>query len=140
MTKLLIFCLISQFSAASELGFFELIVKDQKRAQTFYSRVLGWKFQDAGSKDFVLVTNAGIDGALLSTGQTIKRGESVKMFFKSTNLAVDLEKVAKEGGREQISPTETGGDTWIAEFTDPDGNWIGLICKKPNSCTSTNVK
>jgi predicted enzyme related to lactoylglutathione lyase len=120
---------------AGEVGFFEITVRNQAQAQVFYAEALGWKFQDIGAKDFTLVTNAGIKGALLSTTDKIGRGSSVKLFFKSRNLSSDLAKIKKAGGAVEIEPTEEGS-SWIAEFKDPDGNWIGLICENGDACNS----
>jgi len=119
---------------AGELGFFEIIVRNQKQTQSFYSNTLGWKFQDMGAKDFALISNAGAKGALLSTTEKMNHGSSVKIFFKSQNLSDDLAKIRKAGGSVEIEPTDTGGGTWIAEFKDPDGNWIGLICEGNDLC------
>lgn len=134
----LLFLFISTLSfqaSAGEVGFLELIVRDQRQAQDFYSQALGWKFQDVGAKDFFLITNAGIKGALLSTAEDIKRGSSVKIFFKSQQLAADLARIKKAGGSIEIEPRDVG-DSWIAEFRDPAGNWLGLICDKTNACVA----
>lgn len=112
--------------------FFEIIVSNQKQAMAFYSTALGWKFQDVGSPNFVLVTNAGVNGALLTASSEIVRGESVKIFFKSNQLEESLTKIKGAGGTIKLQPTDVGDGTWLAEFGDPDGNIIGLMCEGSN--------
>jgi predicted enzyme related to lactoylglutathione lyase len=106
--------------------FFELIVKDLAKAEQFYGKVLGWKFQNAGP-DFRVITNAGMEGGLLQATEGVVRGNNIKIFARVDNL-LETSRVAQSlGGRIIIGPMTVSPTRTLMEISDTEGNLIGLI-------------
>ncbi|CAN5322610.1 VOC family protein [soil metagenome] len=119
---------------ASNLGFFAVHADDLSRAQQFYERVFGWKFQPWGPPGFFLIETGdaehpGVKGALQ------KRHEGVPgQRFNGFECTIDVEDidavnkaVTANGGKILMEKCEIPTVGWLIKIQDPEGN---LVCVK----------
>jgi predicted enzyme related to lactoylglutathione lyase len=114
---------------------FELPADDLERAGDFYADVFGWKFGDQGVPGTATVTTAPSDsyGRPTEPG-TINGGAAVRgSVVSSPVITVEvadidraLEQIEAKGGRRVQGRTPVGTYGFVAYFTDPENNTIGL--------------
>ena len=113
---------------------FELFAKDAHALGTFYAELFGWSLQPLAEIDYVLVdtgAGAGINGGIL----TESHGWRQPMFYlRVDDLQAALDRVEHAGGATTLPPiTEVVS---FAQFTDPDGNVVGLVKQGDESSVS----
>ena len=98
---------------------FEIIGSDPARLRSYYGELFGWEFQtgDAttetvsqpGNYGFVdgATTGGGIDGGVGGGEAALQEGERL-------------------GGKRRMGPEGNPGTLVVGQFTDPDGNLIGV--------------
>ena len=115
-----------------QLCWFEIPVKNASRAQSFYERILGWKFQKAGSNDywFIFSGEEMCGGLSLEVeGQSEKLG--VAAYFSVASIEKALELVAASGGRVLQNKTKISDDHgYFSKIVDSEGNGIHLWSAK----------
>jgi uncharacterized protein len=117
---------------------FEIIGKDASKLRTYYGKLFGWRF-DTNSPVAKEVSDAGnygfIDRGTTRDGVGIPGGvgggpayDSHTIFYVGVpNVEAALLKAESLGGRRVMGPAKNpGGELVIAQFTDPEGNLIGL--------------
>lgn len=113
---------------------FEIIGNDPPGLRAYYGELFGWEFQtgDAATETVSQRANYGfVDG---STTGGINGGvgggdgyEGRVLFYVSVpNVEAALEKAEKLGGRRVIGPEGNPGQIVVGQFTDPEGNLIGV--------------
>ena len=111
---------ISAMHRHNAIDYIEISVADVDAAKTFYGSAFGWGFNDYGPE------YAGIQGDGKEAGG-LCRAEGVKplVMLYSDDLEATLDAVTAAGGTivEPIS-AYPGGHRF--EFTDPDGNRLGV--------------
>jgi len=113
---------------------FEIHAERPQRAIDFYSKLLGWKFQQWGGQEYWLITTGpkselGIDGGLIKRRGTID-GEAVIAYVCTVEVAAVDESVKKAvslGGKNVVSKMAIPGAGWLAYCKDPEGNIFGLM-------------
>ncbi len=113
---------------------FELFAKDAPALGTFYAELFGWSLQDMPDIRYVLIdtrAGAGINGGIL----TVSDGWRQPMFYvRVDDLQAALNRVEQAGGATTLPPiTEV---VRFAQFTDPDGNVVGLVKRGDESSAS----
>jgi hypothetical protein len=114
------------------VGWFEIYVDDMDRARTFYESVFGvqlTKLESAGIElwAFPMDSNTyGAPGALLHMPGVAAGGNSVIVYFRCGDCAVEAAKAEKAGGRIQKAKMSIGQYGHIALVIDTEGNTIGL--------------
>jgi uncharacterized protein len=119
---------------SSNLGFFAVHADDLPRAQRFYERVFGWKFQPWGPPGFFLIQtgppeNPGLPGALQKRHEIVP-GTRINGFECTIDVAdVDAaaEAVTANGGKVVMPKCEIPTVGWLIKIQDPEGN---LVCVK----------
>ena len=104
---------------------FEVLGKDGKKLQEFYSSAFGWKVDASNPMNYGIVEadGSGIGGGI-AAGQD---GEQrVTFYVEAADLKATLEKIEGLGGKTIMPPMEVPGGPEIAAFADPEGNVIGL--------------
>lgn len=114
----------------NRVTWWEIPVSDLDAAQAFYGSVFDWAFTPFGD-GFVMAQVGGEYIGGLHTGSA-PGGEGVRIYVNVGDLERTLRRISGAGGtvhheRTEISP-EMG---WWADFTDPDGNRIGLCSSVP---------
>lgn len=114
---------------------FEIIGSDPAKLRSYYGELFGWEFQigDATTGTVSQPGNYGfIDGA--TTGGGINGGvgggegyDRRALFYVSVaNVEAALQKAEGLGGRRQMGPEGTPGTLVVGQFTDPEGNLVGV--------------
>jgi predicted enzyme related to lactoylglutathione lyase len=114
---------------ANPVVHFEVIGKDGKKLQEFYSGIFGWKVDAANPMNYGIVSNedtgGGIGGGISAgDGQT---DQLVTFYIAVQDPEAALKKVEAAGGKTVMPVTEIPGMVRLAQFTDPEGNLIGII-------------
>jgi predicted enzyme related to lactoylglutathione lyase len=112
---------------ANVIDYIELAVDDLEGAKAFYSKALGWAFNDygpdyAGIKD---PANPSNEFGGLSPHTPASRGEGVLALVRSENADDTLASVLDAGGRIQVEMHEYPGGRRFT-FADPSGNVLGV--------------
>ena len=108
---------------------FEIIGKDGKRLQDFYSSLFDWKIDANNPMNYGMVEAPqenpapGIGGGI---GQS-DGGPQVTFYVQVTSIEDTLRKAEGMGGQTIMPPMEVPGGPTIAQFRDPEGNVIGLV-------------
>jgi predicted enzyme related to lactoylglutathione lyase len=109
---------------------FEIIGKDGKRLQEFYTSLFGWKIDADNPMNYGMVEAekgnpvSGIGGGVAGYGEETR----VTVYVQVPSLEETLRKAESLGGKTVAPPMEVpGGGPTIAQFQDPEGNIIGLI-------------
>jgi len=112
---------------ANPVVHFEVIGKDGKKLQDFYSGVFGWKINADNPMQYGIV-DAGDTGGI---GGGISAGDGgtrqVTFYIAVDNPQAYLDKVESQGGKIVMPVTEIPGTVILAQFADPEGNIVGLV-------------
>jgi len=116
--------------AKNPVLWFEVIGKDGKALRSFYSKLFGWKVEDADPAsgfDYGMVNpgNGGIGGGI----GTSPDGSSgfATFYVEVDDLDSVLAKAEKLGGKTVMPATEIPGmNLKFAYLTDPEGHVIGI--------------
>lgn len=121
----------------NSLNWFEISVKDIKRAKKFYETILGIKMQEMemmGMKSAFFPWEAGSGKAngSLTQSKMHKPGKSGAKVYLNANpdLSKVLAKVKKAGGEVSMLKTSLGPNGFMAFFIDTEGNSVGLHSNK----------
>jgi predicted enzyme related to lactoylglutathione lyase len=107
---------------------FEIVSKNASKLHSFYSDVFGWKIDANNPMNYGIVDNegSGINGGIGGPMDATYPGH-VTFYISVADPAKTLQKIESLGGKTVMPPSDIPGtDTTIAQFTDPDGNLIGL--------------
>jgi len=107
---------------------FEVVTSDGSALKKFYSELFGWHtetFSMAEGNPYQLIdthSGGGINGGIATApGLNV-----VTIYVEAPDLQALLDKAEKLGGKTMMPPTDMQMVT-IANFTDPQGNVIGLV-------------
>ena len=114
---------------------FEIIGSDAPKLRSYYGQLFGWEFQIGGATTEAVSQPANygfVDGA--TTGGGINGGvgggegyERRVLFYVSVpNVEAALEEAERLGGKRRMGPEGTPGTLVVGQFTDPEGNLIGV--------------
>lgn len=111
---------------ANPVVHFEIIGKDAPSLRDFYRQAFDWNFESVGGPaDYALVRNAGIGGGV---GQCPQGAEShVLVYIGVDDIQAALKKIEALGAKTLNGPMPIPGGGQIAQFTDPQGQMIGLV-------------
>src|SRR5580692_1432321 len=116
-----------QHIMGSPIVHFELIGKDAAGLKAFYSQLFGWEIgdlmPDMGNYGLIDGGSSGLPGGV---GQSDDGKPRVTVYAQVDDLQATLDRAVALGGAVVMPPTEIPGVTWLALFTDPDGNVFGL--------------
>jgi predicted enzyme related to lactoylglutathione lyase len=111
---------------AHPVTWFQISGKDGAALEEFYKKVFGWKMAPSpdGTMQMVEAEEGGIPGGV---GASRDGAHSVTVYLNADDIALQLKEVQDAGGEVAMPPMELPeGMGWIAGFTDPAGNWVGL--------------
>jgi hypothetical protein len=108
---------------------FEATGKDGAALRDFYGKVFGWGFNLMPEVDYGMVDNGGrgINGGI-GSGE----GPSAIFYVAVPDPQATLDQVGALGGKTIVPVTEIPGVVTFAQFTDPEGNRIGIVKDEPN--------
>lgn len=113
---------------------FEIIGSDPPGLRDYYGELFGWEFQtgDAATATVSQRGNYGFMDGKTTDGINggVGGGEGYEgrvLFYVSVpNVEAALEKAEKLGGKRVVGPEGVPGQIVVGQFTDPEGNLIGL--------------
>jgi predicted enzyme related to lactoylglutathione lyase len=108
---------------ANPVTYFEIIGKDAKKLYSFYGDLFGWEFPASeGPVEYRHVQGARLEGGV---GEEPDGSGHVTVYVAVPDLQAALDKAESLGGKTVLPPSNVG--VKIAQFTDPQGNLIGLV-------------
>jgi predicted enzyme related to lactoylglutathione lyase len=113
--------------AKNPVTHFEVIGKDGKQLQDFFSGLFGWKVDANNPMNYGMTDpgETGIGGGIAS-GQE-GEGARVTVYVEVDDLPAYLKKAEGLGGKTLMPPMQVPGGPEIAMLADPAGNTIGLL-------------
>jgi len=110
---------------------FEIIGNDPATLRSYYRELFGWAYEvgDATTPTvsqpgtYGFVSGAGINGGI-GGGDGHEGG--VLFYVGVPNVEAALNKAESLGGKRQMGPEGTPGKLVVGQFTDPEGNLIGV--------------
>jgi predicted enzyme related to lactoylglutathione lyase len=105
----------------------EVVGKDGKALQAFYSRVFGWSLDTNNPGGYGLFRDGdkGLTGGI-GAAQDGSTGH-VTFYVHADDPSAILREVEKAGGRVIMPLTEVAPETTVALFADPEGHVVGLM-------------
>ncbi len=107
------------------IGHVEWASTDLKRSRDFFSGLFGWKFNE-WNDDYYLFHTPGKPGGGIMRVDKVEPGNSPVVYVETGDIESTLQRVEELGGKTVMPRTEIPDMGWYAQFTDPDGNVIGL--------------
>ncbi|MEX2245612.1 MAG: VOC family protein [Dehalococcoidia bacterium] len=109
---------------------FEILGKDAKKLQDFYSALFGWSIDANNPMNYGLIgptvgaPENGIGGGIAAS----QDGKPfVTVYVQVVDLNETLKKAESLGGKPVMQPMDVPGGPSIAQFSDPEGNVVGLV-------------
>jgi predicted enzyme related to lactoylglutathione lyase len=113
---------------------FEVIGKDGKKLQEYYSDLFGWEIQSDNPLSYGIVSregNTNADGAGIGggVGQAPDGYDGHLTFYVEVrNVEATLANAESLGGKRIMGPDEVPGmGLVLGQFTDPEGHLVGVI-------------
>ena len=107
---------------AAPVVHFEIHGKDGKQLQDFYSKLFSWKVDANNPMEYGMVQDSGIGG-----GITKGDASMVTVYVEVPDLQAALQKAESLGGKRVMGPEEIMGMVVLGQFTDPEGNLVGVV-------------
>ena len=111
---------------------FEIYVKDMKRAKTFYKKVFNLKFVKIQAPGIEMwgfpsdLSKCGCSGALVKMKGVNPEGISTIVYFSSKDCKVEEKRIVAAGGDIHKSKTSIGKYGFITLACDTEGNMFGI--------------
>ena len=125
------------------VNWFQIGGPNGKELHSFYRNVFGWKMKGApGPGDMQMIDKEG-DGISGGVGTSMNGQPSVAVYVGVGSIDSHFAKIEKAGGHMAMPKMELpAGMGFIAGFTDPAGNWLGLWepAQKPAAATKKSAK
>lgn len=116
------------------IGWFDIYVKDMKRAAAFYEKVLGLKLEKMGDPTGEAqmmsfpgnMTAYGAAGALVKSAHAAPGVGGTLVYFSVDDCGAKEARVAKAGGKVVRPKFSIGQFGWVSLCSDTEGNMFGL--------------
>ena len=110
---------------AQPVAWFEIHTKNGVKSREFYSAVFGWEIDANNPMNYGMVAPAegGIGGGITESPMA----PAVTVYINVPNVDEALKKANGLGAKTVAEPMDVPGGPRIAQFSDPDGNMIGLM-------------
>jgi uncharacterized protein len=112
---------------------FEIIGKDAKKLQDYYSELFGWEINADNPMNYGIVAREGNTdpdgvgiGGGVGTGPEGYDGH-VTFYIGVDDVEAALAKAESLGGSRTMGPHEVMEGTVIGMFTDPEGHTVGVV-------------
>jgi predicted enzyme related to lactoylglutathione lyase len=112
---------------ADRVVHFEATGKEGGKLREFYGKVFGWSFNVMPEMDYGIVDGGGkgIGGGI--GGSDPAPSGSAVFYVSVADPQATLKKAESLGGKTAMPVTEIPNVVTLAQFTDPDGNLIGIV-------------
>ena len=112
---------------------FEVIGKDGKALQDYYSQLFGWEIDAGNEMNYGLIDREGNQSASgIGIGGGIAGGPEgydghVTFYVEVPDVEESLAKAESLGGSRVFGPEKIMDSMILGQFTDPEGHVIGLM-------------
>lgn len=121
----------------NSINWFEIPVKDFKRAKAFYSTLFGTDIQEMPHPTLKYgmlpydMQNGGVGGGIVE-GEGFEPSMTGALVFLNggDDLSVPLSKIEAAGGKILLPKTSLGPNGFMAHFSDTEGNKVALHSMK----------
>jgi len=113
--------------AKNSICHLEIMTKDTKKASDFYAALFGWEMNSYMGDEYVMFKPDAAPGGGISKSADFTPGSGIVFYVEVDDIDAYLKKVVELGGKEKIRKTQIPNIGWYGQFTDPDGNIIGLF-------------
>lgn len=104
----------------------EFSATDREKAGKFYSDLFGWEIQHMPEFNYTTFrSDENLGGGINTASDEYPLG-TVVFYVGTEDIEASLAKAESLGGKTILPKMEVPGMGWLAMFTDPDGNKIGL--------------
>lgn len=105
---------------------FEIVGKDQKALQAYYSDLFGWKLDTSAPGGYGM-TDPAATGVVVGVGGTQDGSAGhVTGYVTVADINATLAKATDLGGRVIAPRFSPDGNAWLALVADPEGHVVGL--------------
>lgn len=118
---------------ADQVVHFEIIGTSPQRLREYYGNLFGWTYalgdtvsaevSEAGEYGFVEASVAGMNGGV-GGGASLRA--KVLFYVGVDDVGAALDRAEQLGGRRVLGPDGVPGKLVVGQFTDPEGNLIGV--------------
>ncbi|MBI5283570.1 MAG: VOC family protein [Chloroflexi bacterium] len=110
---------------AQPVSWFEIHGKDGRKSRAFYTELFGWEIDASNPMNYGMVNGAegGIGGGIAESPVA----PMVTIYIAVPNVDEALKKAVSLGAKAVMGPDDVPGGPRIAQFSDPDGNVIGIM-------------
>ena len=105
---------------------FEILGKDAKKLQDFYSEIFGWHIDANNPMNYGVVdtrSQGGIGGGIAPA----QSENHVTFYVEVDDPQAYLDRVEAKGGKTIVPVTEIPNMVTFALFADPEGNVVGIV-------------
>ncbi len=111
---------------------FEIIGKDGKALQRYYSDLFGWEIDANNPMGYGMVSREGnlspegigIGGGI---GGGYEGADHVTFYIGVDDVEAALTKAESLGGKRVMGPVTVNDMVELGQFTDPEGHMVGLV-------------
>lgn len=105
---------------------FEIIGKDSKRLQEFYSKLFDWHIDASNPMNYGIVDTHGEGGIGGGIGESNEESR-VTFYIQVDDPQGYMNRIEAMGGKTIVPVTEIPDMVTFAQFSDPEGNVVGLV-------------
>jgi uncharacterized protein len=105
---------------------FEIHGTDGDKTKAFYTSVFGWEIDSNNPMDYGMLSAQDGEGIGGGISRSMSGQPMVTIYVEVPDLDATLTKVQELGGAVVMPPADVPGGPRLAQFSDPDGNVIGL--------------
>lgn len=105
---------------------FEVNSSDAQAVREFYAELFGWKLQVLEEANYALV-DTGVEGAIGGGIGEAQGPNQVIFYIQVDDPQAYLDRIEQAGGRTVVPVTEIPNMVTFAQFSDPQGNVVGLV-------------
>lgn len=105
----------------------DIPANDREAAGQFYADLFGWQVRHINEMNYSLFeAEGGPGGGFSSTADGQAEPDKVLIYVLTDDIEASLAKAESLGGRTVMPKMEIPNTGWMAIFSDPTGNRIGL--------------
>lgn len=118
------------------VSYLEVPATDIAQSSTFYRQVFGWAVSSDAEQGSFTDGSGHVIGHWRSDLE-VAGDQGIRPYIYVSNLSQVIDEVAAHGGT-VVQPRYTEGDLWVARFSDPAGNIIGVWQQIPSTVEQDN--
>lgn len=105
---------------------FEISTSEAQAVRDFYAGIFGWNLQVIDEYNYALV-DTGVGGAIAGGIGEARGPNQVVFYIEVDDPQAYLDRIEEAGGKTVVPVTEIPGLVTFAQFSDPEGNLVGLV-------------